>query len=156
MEHLFATSLAFRNQLVSIVDKLDDEQLDFIPENFTNNIRWNIAHLIVTPCLLTYHKVGSKSPLLSDEFINSVKKGTNPDDLSVNEDFGKIHLLETLVESMKQLQRDMPDLEKHNFESYETSTGFVLTNLESALSYSNIHDGVHTGVISSMIKVIDV
>ena len=89
MEHLFASSLTFRNQLVSIAEKLDDEQLDIIPENFHNNIRWNIAHLIVTPCLLTYHKVGSQSPLLSTQFIDSVKKGTNPEDFSVNEDFSK-------------------------------------------------------------------
>jgi hypothetical protein len=154
MDQLFATGLAYRHQLVTTLEKLDDDQLDIIPENFHNSIRWNIAHLIVTPCLLTYHMVGQTSPLLSSEFISSAKKGTDQEDFSMNEDFGKKHLLETLIESIKQLQRDIPELEKHDFKNYETSTGFVLTNLESALSYSNIHDGVHIGAIAAMIKII--
>ena len=103
MEHLFSTALTIRQFLVTKLEKLDNEQLDTIPEGFNNNIRWNIAHLIVTPHLLTYNMVGQKNSLLSDDFINSAKKGSNPDSFSMNEDFGIKHLSETLIEVIKKL-----------------------------------------------------
>lgn len=155
MEHLFSTALTFRQFLVTKLEKLDNEQLDTIPEGFNNNIRWNIAHLIVTPHLLTYNMVGQKNSLLSDDFINSAKKGSNPDSFSMNEDFGIKHLSETLIEVIKKLQRDYDELLNHDFKSYETSTGYVLKDIPSAIAYSNIHDGIHIGTINAIVKVLD-
>jgi hypothetical protein len=155
MEHLFSTALTFRNMLVNVIDGMDDEMLDTIPEGYNNNIRWNLAHLVVTPGLLTYRLAGEEIPLISNDFIDSCKKGSSPDDFSLNEDFSKSHLCELLIETVKQSQRDFEDLSKEDFKAYETSTGYVIQDLASAISYSNIHDGMHIGVIRMLKKVIE-
>lgn len=155
MEHLFQTALTFRGALVKLVENLDDEMLDSVPQNFNNNIRWNLAHLIVTPALLTYQLVGTNSPLIGPEFISSAKKGTNHENFNLGEEYGIKHLSEILIETIKQLQRDYEDLSHRDFKAYETSTGFVIKDLQSAIAYSNIHDGIHLGVISSIKKVLD-
>jgi len=155
MDFLFQTALSYRMQLVNLVEDLEDELLDEVPKGFRNNIRWNLAHLVVTPHLLTYGLLQQANPLLSPEFARSAAKGTNHENFSLNEDYGKKHLLEFIVEIVKQLQRDFKDLSKHKFKPYETSTGLVLKDLVTAISYSNIHDGIHIGTVSSMLKVLN-
>lgn len=155
MDALFETALTFRQHLLLQLEKIDDDQLDVIPEGFSNSIRWNLAHLVVTPGLLTYRLAGEEVPLISTEFIDSAKKGSCPDDLSLNEDFGFKHLSELLVETVKQGQRDFEDLSQKSFKAYETSTGYVISDLPSALSYSNIHDGMHIGTMKAMLRQLD-
>jgi hypothetical protein len=155
MEALFSTALTFRQALVKKVAGLDDGTLDFIPEGFNNSIRWNLAHLIVTPCLLTYKLTGQEPPLISGDFINSARKGTKPSNLSLIEDFGLKHLCELIIEVPKQIHRDYSDLKHEEFKAYETSTGFMMQTIDDAIAYSNIHDGIHLGTISAIQKLYD-
>ena len=154
MDHLFSTSLAFRQYLVNQLEKMDDELLSVIPEGYNNNIRWNLAHIVVTPALLTYRLTGIDIPHLSADFIDSAKKGSKPDDFSLNEDFSTKHLCELLLEMPKQCQRDLEELSQAEFQTYETSVGYVIENVESAIAFSNIHDGIHIGRIQSMSKLL--
>lgn len=154
MDFLFSTVLAYRQMLVNAILQMDDETLDAIPDGFNNNIRWHLAHMVVTPGLLTYRLMGRELPFLSEEFINSAKKGTNPDSFSLNEDFGKKHLCELLIETVKRAQRDCEELSKLPFKPYETSTGYVISNLSAALAFSNIHDGLHIGNIRLLARLI--
>ncbi len=154
MDHLFQSALAFRGLLVKRIEPCTDEQLDAIAPGFKNTVRWQLAHMIVTPALLTYKLVGEEAPMISDDFVGSARKGTNQDNFSINEDYGKEHLLEYLIETTKQLQRDAKGLNKKTFQAYETSTGLVLKDLQTAIAYSNIHDGVHFGrIISALIAL---
>jgi hypothetical protein len=156
MDHLFAPNLAFRQNLVQKLEALDPELIDIVPEGYNNNIRWHVAHLVVTPALLTYRLAGVEIPLISQGFIESAKKGSNHDDFSLNEDFGLPHLCELLIETVKQTQRDFEMLQEQGFESYETSNGFILDNLTSALAFSNVHDGIHIGAINAMLRAIEI
>jgi hypothetical protein len=155
MEALFSTCLTFREALIKKVEGLDDEALDFIPEGFNNSIRWNLAHLVVTPCLLTYRMTNQEPPLVSGDFIDSARKGTGPNDFSLIEDFGLKHLCELLIEVPKQIQRDYEDLKAEDFKAYETSTGFMMQNIDEAIAYSNIHDGIHLGTVSAIKTLFD-
>lgn len=154
MNSLIQTSLSFRTFLAQNLEKVDEKQLDIVAPKFKNTIRWQLAHLVVTPTLLTYKKVGSNSPLLSDEFLKSTCKGTSHENFSLNEDYSTRHLLEFLVETTKQLERDYKDLKKMNYQAYETSTGFMIKDLDTALAYSNIHDGIHIGNIRAVLTVL--
>ena len=154
MDFLFCTVLAYRQMLVNAITQMNDDVLDIVPDGFSNNIRWNLAHMVVTPGLLTYRLMGRELPFLSEEFINSAKKGTNPDNFSLNEDFGKKHLCELLIETVKRTQRDCEELSKLPFKPYETSTGYVISNLPAALAFSNIHDGLHIGHIRMLARLI--
>ena len=37
--------------------------------------------------------------------------------------------------------------------NYETSTGFVLDSIETAIAFNNLHEGIHLGVIMALTKV---
>ena len=108
----------------------------------------------MTQPLLTYKLAGIEIPHLSNEFIDSAKKGSNPEDFSLNEDFSAKHLRELLLEMPKQCQRDLEELSQAEFTPFETSIGYVIENMEGAMAFSNIHDGIHIGRIQTMRKLL--
>ncbi len=133
------------------VDNLSIEQLHKIPEGFKNNIAWNVAHLVVTQQLLNY-KLSGLNCLASDELIENYKKGTLPTETFSEEEF----------EEVKELLVGLPDALKEDYEagiftefkSYETSLGFTLDSIESAISFNNLHEGIHLGTIMALLKLV--
>lgn len=154
MEQLFQAILSYRIRFSSFIEKAGDAKLDIVPPGFISTVRWHLAHLVASQSFLTYGLTQQPSPLVSEEFIASARKGTTQEDFSVNEDYGTRHLLEFLIETTKQLQRDFKTLKKHDFSDFETSTGLMLRNLDSALAFSAVHDGVHMGQIHAMLRVL--
>ena len=133
------------------IENLTLEQLHTIPEGFNNSIIWNVAHLVVTQQLLQY-KMSGLDCLVPDELIANYKKGTSPS-LTVNEEE---------LEEIKDLLMGLPaTLEEDyaagifkNYEAYETSTGFVLTDIDTAIAFNNLHEGIHLGVIMAQSKLV--
>jgi hypothetical protein len=78
-----------RALVLKFIDGLTLEQLHTIPEGFSNNIAWNIAHLVVTQQLLIYRMSG-KDCLVSDELIDAYKKGTKPITQFTQEEFDEV------------------------------------------------------------------
>lgn len=140
-----------RELVLKKIEGLSIEQLHKIPEGFKNNIAWNLAHLVVTQQLLHY-KLSGLNCLASDELIDSYKKGTAPTLTFSKEDF----------EEVKELLIGLPDTLKEDFEAgifkeyntYETSTGFVLDSIETAIAFNNLHEGIHLGTIMALTKLV--
>lgn len=132
-------------------ENLSIEQLHKIPEGFTNNIAWNLAHLVVTQQLLQY-KLSGLNCLVSDELIENYRKGTFPTETFSEED----------LEEVKELFIGLPDTLQEDFEAgifteytaYETSTGFTIDSIESAIAFNNLHEGIHLGVILALVKLV--
>lgn len=154
IKSLIDSQLAYRNILSKKIKPLEDYQLDAIPEGFSNNIRWQTAHIIATQALLSYGKLGYDIPMLNEEFILSVKKGTFPSDMKSSELFEKENLIELLSAFPQQVLKDYSELNKNVYKPYETSSGLVLDKLGTALSYVAIHDGMHLGNILALIKLV--
>ena len=133
------------------IENLSIEQLHIIPEGFTNNIAWNIAHLVVTQQLLHY-KLSGLNCLVSDELIESYRKGTSPTEVFSEED----------LEEVKELFIGLPDTLQEDFEAgifkeytaYETSLDFTLNSIETAIAFNNLHEGIHLGIIISLTKLV--
>lgn len=140
-----------RELVLNKIDNLSIEQLHKIPEGFKNSIAWNVAHLVVTQQLLHY-KLSGLNCLASDELIEKYKKGTLPTETFSEEE----------LEEIKELLIGLPDTLKEDFEAgifkeykeYETSLGFVLDSIESAVVFNNLHEGIHLGVIMSLVKLV--
>ena len=89
-------------------------------------------------------------PTGPDELIEAYKKGTVPTKTFTEEEF----------EEVKELFLGLPDTLEEDYEAgifeeynqYPTSTGFVLTSIESAISFNNFHEGIHYGIIRSIKK----
>jgi hypothetical protein len=125
------------------------EQLNTIPEGFSNNLIWNIAHVIVTQQLLVY-KLSGLPMLVSDEMVEKYKKGTKPEFTVTLDEVEEIKGL--LVSTLDQTKTDYANGIFENFQEYPTSTGFVLSNVADAMMFNNLHEGLHIGIMMSIRK----
>ena len=151
MDWAFDIAIKNRKILESVIENHSLEQLNKIPDGFTNNIIWNIAHVIVTQQILVYRL--SRLPyLISEDLIIRFKKGTKPDgDLSQNEVDEIKNLLFAPIEKTND---DYKSNIFREFETYTVSTKSTLTNVEEAIDFNNFHEGIHLGVILSLRKFV--
>lgn len=131
------------------LDGLTLEQLHSTPVGFKNNIAWNVAHLVVTQQLLHY-KLSGLNCLCPDQLIEDHKKGTAPTTTFTEEEFEEVK--ELLMGFPDTLEEDFNAEIFQNFTEYPTSTGFVLTSIESAIAFNNFHEGIHYGIIRAIKK----
>ncbi len=140
-----------RNMISKILENHTLEQLNKIPEGFSNNLIWNIAHIVVTQQLLVY-KLSGLPMMVSDQIIEKYKKGTKPEQDATQAEVDEIKsLLFTTIEKTKE------DYDKgifKNYQEYPTSTGFVLKSTEGAMAFNSFHEGLHIGVLMSIRKLV--
>ena len=78
MQQIFDITETSRKVLLQFLEKYSVEELNKIPEGFSNNIIWNIGHIIVVQQMLVY-KLSSLPMMISEEMIEKFKKGTKPE-----------------------------------------------------------------------------
>jgi len=140
-----------RELTLRVIDGLTLEQLHTIPTGFKNNIAWNVAHVVVTQQLLHYRMSG-KDCLVSDELIEGNRKGTSPTAEFTQEEFDEVlDLLNGLPDT---LQEDYEAGIFTEYEEYQSSTGFVMDSIETAIAFNNFHESLHLGVIMSLKKFV--
>lgn len=140
-----------RELVLKELEGLTLEQLHTIPEGFKNNIVWNVAHLVVTQQLLQY-KLSGLNPLCPDDLIDAHKKGTSPTKTFTEEEFNEVK--ELLMGLPDTLEEDFEAGIFENYNEYPTSTGFVLTSIETAIAFNNFHEGIHYGIIRAIKKLV--
>lgn len=127
------------------------EQLNKVPDGFSNNLIWNIAHIIVVQQLLTY-KLSGLPTMVSEEMISKYQKGTRPEaDVTQNE-VDEIRSL--LSETINQTKVDLNNQVFKNYHEFTNNLGFALRNIEDALAYNNYHEAMHTGMMMSIRKFV--
>ncbi len=130
---------------------LSADQWLTIPEGFKNNILWNAGHLVVTQELLTY-KLSGLEPHLSAALIAGCSRGTSPVDWNPAPDVDEV--LRELDQSPQRLERDFAAGKFNGYQSYTTSTGIELGDIEEAITFNNFHEGLHLGVIMALRKLV--
>lgn len=139
-----------RKSLKKNLETLTIEQLNKIPEGHKNNIIWNIGHVLVTEQLLAYRLSGLPT-MVNEELIEKYKKGTKPEgDVNQTEVNEIKALLEPTIE--KTIEQYKNGAFK-NFNEYMVSTtGNTLTNIDDSLEFILFHEGMHMGIIMSLLK----
>lgn len=140
-----------RKIAAQFLDNYSLEQLNKIPEGFSNNLIWNIAHVVVTQQLLVY-KFSGLFMLISEELADKYRKGTKPGFDATQADVEEIKTL--LSKTIDKTEKDYEEGLFKNYQEYPTSTGFVLKNVEDAMMFNNFHEGIHIGVMMSLRKYI--
>ncbi|GAA4953912.1 DinB family protein [Algibacter agarivorans] len=128
------------------------EDLNKIPAGFNNNIIWNIGHIVVSEQLLAY-KLSGLDTMVSDEMINTYRKDSKPEGDITQEDVNEIKgLLFSTVEKTKS------DYNKGVFKMYNaytvSTTGNTLSNIDEALQFIAIHEGLHYGYVLALLKAV--
>lgn len=149
MEQTFTLNTTSRNMVSKFLENHTLEQLNKIPEGFTNNLFWNIAHIIVTQQILVY-KFSGLPMIVSDEFAEKYRKGTKPEQNATQVEVDEIKDL--LFKTIEKTKEDFDNKNFKNYQEYPTSTGFVLKSVEDAMVFNNFHEGLHIGIMMSIRK----
>lgn len=151
MEATFKILETSRNIYLNFLENYTLEQLNKIPEGFSNNLIWNIGHIIVSQQGLIYRLSGL--PInISDEINEKYKNGSRPGGNTNQEEVNEIkHLLISLA---KQTKTDYETGKFQNYTEYQTKTGFHLGNFKEAMEFNNYHEGIHMGIMMQIRKFI--
>lgn len=138
-----------RNIYLKFFDNYSLEQLNTIPAGMSNNLIWNLGHVVVSQQKLVYALSGLPMHI-PDSLFEKYQNGSRPD--------GKTTQAE--VDEIKQLLFEMVEKTKADFEAgifkefhpYQTKTGFHLGTWKEAMEFNNYHEGIHLGIMMSIKK----
>ena len=149
MHTTFEISKTSRNVLVKFLDSYTLEQLNKVPEGFSNNLIWNIGHVVVVQQMMVY-KLSGLSMMVSDEMVDKFKKGTKPEtDISQAEaDEIKKLVLSTLEQAKEDFANDIFD----EYMEFTTMTGFLVNSAKAAMEFTNYHEAMHIGFMMQIKK----
>ena len=130
---------------------LDARQLYSIPQRFRNNVAWNVGHIVATQQLIHYENAGL--PLcIDDAVVAAFRKGTSPAEWQERPDWEGV--LALLLETPERLEADYAAGRFARYREYTTSAGSVLRTIDDAIAFNNFHEGIHTGIVMSILKLL--
>ena len=149
MEATFRIWQTSRGLYQNFLDNYSLEQLNTIPPGMSNNLIWNIGHVIVSQQKLVYALSGLPMHI-PDSLFEKYQNGSRPD--------GKTTQAE--VDEIKKLLSEMVEKTKFDFEAgvfkefhpYQTKTGFRLGTWKEAMEFNNYHEGIHLGIMLQIKK----
>ena len=148
----FEATIANRRIFLNMLDAYSLEQLNYIPEGFSNNIFWNIAHCAATMQLLVY-SLSNSQWRISKEIVKGFRNGTKPEGDNTKEDIEAVKAI--LVSSAKQCQVDYQEGYFGSYNGFKTKTGFQLNSVEEAIQFNLYHEGLHMGTILALRRFLD-
>jgi len=152
MDYSFEICIKNRYLLERFIKSNTLEELNKIPDGFSNNIIWNIGHTIATQQLLTYGLSGF-TPVIDKEFIDKYRKGTKPEGNVSQEEVDNIHKM--LFSTVERLKEDYSKGVFVDFKEYTLSTsGGVLSKVEHGIDFNNFHEGLHLGCCIQLSKFV--
>lgn len=151
MESVFKTWKTSRRLVAGYFDNYSIEQLNKIPAGFSNNLVWNIGHVIAAQQSLIY-RLGNQPMLISEELFNTYKSGSKPTGETTAAEAEELkHLLTALIEPT---EKDFYSGKFTTFTERTTGTGFHLGNLQDAFEFNNYHEGLHLGFMMNIRKFV--
>jgi hypothetical protein len=149
MEKQFDVIVKTRTNFLNLVDGLTIEELNKIPQGFNNNIAWNFGHIIISQQVLCYTRAGI-IPRIDESLIKKYQKGSKPESFI---DVDEIEQLKKLAFSLiDDLKADRKENKFAGYEPVSTSFGVDLNNVEDAIPYFSMHDGLHLGYAMAIRK----
>lgn len=140
-----------RKHYLTLIENYSLAQLNKIPEGFSNNLAWNLGHIIVSQQGLIYRLSGLPM-YISDEMRNTYMNGTKPTGTTTQAEIDALKaLLFSLIEKTKE---DYANGKFVNYNEYTTGTGYHLANLQDAFEFNNYHEGLHFGFMMNIRKFI--
>jgi hypothetical protein len=151
MQQTFEITRTSRKMVAPFLENYTLEQLNKIPDGYSNNLIWNIGHIVVTQQLLVY-KLSGLPMMVSDEMVEKYKKGTKPEGIATQTEVDEIK--ELIFKTLDQTEADYSDKKFSTFQQYPTSPGFILNNAEDAIAFNSFHEGLHIGIMMSLRKFV--
>jgi hypothetical protein len=151
MEYTFKINLLSRNVLLKFLENHTLEQLNKVPDGFSNNLIWNIGHIVVVQQMLVYRLSGLPM-MVSDAMVAKYMKGTKPESDVTQEEVEEIKSL--LFATLEQTKKDFGNDIFKTYNEFTTSAGYTVTSAKDAMEFNNYHEGMHTGIMMQIKKFI--
>lgn len=151
MEKTFETIIRIRETTSLLLDALTLDEINRIPKGFSNNILWNVGHMLVILQKLTYGLSGN-TLLLSDDLMSTFGKGTKPENKYNQDTYDKVKKL--LVCTAKDLKQDYESGIFKEFNKITIGLGVTLTSIDEAIHFVAVHEGIHYGYILALRKTV--
>jgi len=136
-----------RKNVLSLVEKFTNEQLNAIPAGFKNNLMWNAGHLVVTQQLLSYG-LSRKDLVIEKELVPLFRKGSEARIYS-DEEIEQVKSL--LTQPLDQFEADLKTDKFDSFQPYFIETfGIQLENITEAVKFNHFHEGLHYGYMLAL------
>lgn len=131
------------------MDSYDTAQLNRKPDGFSNNLVWNLGHILVVQQLLVYGLSGQ--PLhIPQKLVAAYQRDTRPEGPVGETEISQIR--HWLGETVPLLEADLEAGRFGSFRPFTNSAGFQVTNLQEAITFNNFHEGLHLGYMLSIRK----
>ena len=151
MQNTFRIWETSRNLYLNYLEKYSLEQLNTIPQGFSNNLIWNIAHIVVSQQKLVYTLSGLPMHI-SQDMMEKYQNGSKPDGKTTQEEVDQIKAL--LISTVNQTKSDFDNGIFKEFNPYQTKTGFYLGSLDEAIQFNNYHEAIHLGIMMQIKKFV--
>jgi DinB superfamily len=140
-----------RMYMIDITANLTDDQLNTIPAGFSNNIIWNLAHLLASQQRICYMRSGN--PFYVDEtLVAKYKIETKPEHSIGKEEIETIKKL--FIDAIDQFDTDYNNKIFNNYTAWTNPYGITISNIEDVISFLPFHEGLHTGSILALKKFV--
>ena len=149
MEATFRIWETSRNIYLKFFDNYSLEQLNKIPAGMSNNLIWNMGHVIVSQQKLVYALSGLPMHI-PDSLFEKYQNGSRPDGKTTQAEVDEIKKL--LSEMVEKTKADFKAGVFKEYHPYQTKTGFHLGTWKEAMEFNNYHEGIHLGIMMSIKK----
>jgi hypothetical protein len=138
-----------REKLQIWFENFTPEQLNHIPTGFSNNLIWNLGHVLVTQQALVY-RLSGLDVAVPTIITETYKKGTRPEAVIDTPSIQQIQQL--LQHTAEQTQMDAEKGVFKEFQPYTTLLGFQLQSVEEAIQFNTYHEALHLGIMMQIRK----
>ncbi|MBD0259700.1 MAG: DinB family protein [Cytophagales bacterium] len=144
----------YRLYLLGQLDGLSTQQLNAIPAGYSNNLVWNLAHLVSVAQNLGYVRAGLPIAV-DDRYFSPYLPGTKPERFIDEPEIQTIKAL--CITSVDGFQADYA---KNRFGNYSPSAGIrqvygvEVSTIDEAIDYLLYHEGFHGGYMLSLKRLL--
>lgn len=146
------TAKIVHSMAIQKIQPIPEELFDIQPAQFNNTIRWHVGHIIVS----LNHFLSMSVPYtyeLPESYAGLFMTGTKPSDWSVKPPT-KEELMQHLSGQLERLADVSPSALEENLKSPVDLGPMHFETAGELVNFALIHEAMHLGNISSMLKVV--
>lgn len=154
MKHYVVKQLRFvRENTLSQVVGMKEEETLFIPKGFNNNIKWNLGHIYLIQEKFGFQIIGEETKL-PNNFMELFSTGTKPVDWRNQVLPTTDELIQLLINQLERIEKNLDGRLEDEIVPYTTSTGLSLSTVKELISFCLYHEGMHFNAIKSIKRMI--
>jgi len=151
MEKVFDDIKTIRAAATGLITHLTIDQLNKIPDGFTNNIIWNLGHMVAAQQGLCY-KRGNAPLVVSEEFFELYKSGSVPTEFV--DEAGVEEIKTLMLSTVYQLEQDYNEEIFSGYPTFTTRYGVEISSIKEAIKFLTFHDGLHMGYVMALKRIV--